>query len=96
MRQQGITEQQLMAHFSNQVNDQLVRQFALDAVAKHFELEVDDDDLDEYFRAAASPGLEAMIRLDFERNGRMHEARLSALSLKANDYVTEHSVMRID
>lgn len=96
MRQQGITEQQLMAHFSNQVNDQLVRQFALDAVAKHFELEVDDDDLDEYFRAAASPGLEAMIRLDFERNGRMHEARLSALRLKANDYVTEHSVMRID
>ncbi|WP_180326582.1 trigger factor [Raoultibacter phocaeensis] len=96
LRQQGITEQQLMAHFSNQVREQLVRQFALDAVAEHFGLEVDDADLDEYFRAAASPGLEAMIRLDFERNGRMPEARLSALRLKANDYVTEHSIMRID
>lgn len=95
LRQQGITEQQLIAHFSGQVREQLVRQFALDAIAAHFELEVDDNDLDEYFRAAASPGLEAMIRLDFERNGRMQEARLSALRLKANDYVTEHATIHI-
>lgn len=95
LRQQGITEQQLMAHFSSQVQEQLVRQFALDAVAEHFGLEVDDNDLDEYFRAAASPGLEAMIRLDFERNGRMQEARVSALRLKANDYITEHATVHI-
>lgn len=95
LRQQGVTEQQLMAHFDNQVREQLVRQFALDAVARHFDLDVDDNDLDEYFKAAASPGLEAMIRLDFERNGRMQEARQSALRLKANDYVTEHSIMNI-
>ncbi len=91
LRQQGVTEQQIMAHFTNQVRDQLVKQLALDAVADHFKLEVTDEDLDEYFRAAAAPGLEAMMRLDFERNGRLPEARLSALRLKANDYVTEQA-----
>lgn len=95
LRQQGISEQQLMAHLSGQVHEQLARQFALDAVAQHFGLEVTDEDLDEYFRAAAAPGLESMIRLDFERNGRMPEARLSALRLKANDYVTEHATVHI-
>ncbi len=95
LRQQGLTEQQVERHFTHQVHEQLARQFALDAVARHFELEVDDGDLDEYFRTVASPGLESMVRLDFERNGKMHEARLSALRLKANDYVTEHAVVHI-
>lgn len=95
LRQQGITEQQLMRHLSDQVHEQLVRQFVLDAIAEHFELEVSDEDLDEYFRAASQPGLEAMMRLDFERNGRMPEARLSALRLKANDYVTEHAIVHL-
>ena len=68
----------------------------LDAVAEHFNLELTDDELNEYFRAAATPGLEAMIRLDFERNGKMPEARLSAMRLKANDYVTEHASIHIE
>lgn len=96
LRSQGATEQQLKRHLNGQVHEQLVRQFALDAVAEHFNLELTDDDLNEYFRAAATPGLEAMIRLDFERNGKMPEARLSAMRLKANDYVTEHATIHIE
>ena len=96
LRSQGVTEQQLKRHLNGRVHEQLVRQFALDAVAEHFELELTDDDLNEYFRAAATPGLEAMIRLDFERNGKMPEARLSAMRLKANDYVTEHAIIHIE
>ena len=96
LRSQGVTEQQLKRHLNGQVHEQLVRQFALDAVAEHFNLELTDDDLNEYFRAAATPGLEAMIRLDFERNGKMPEARLSAMRLKANDYVTEHATIHIE
>lgn len=95
LRAQGASEQQLRRHLYGQVHEQLVRQFALDSIADHFALELSDEDLDEYFRAAATPGLEAMIRLDFERNGKMPEARLSAMRLKANDYVTAHAVVHI-
>lgn len=95
LRQQGIAEQQLMAHFDNQVHEQLIRQLALDSVADHFGLEVDDEDLDEYFRAAASPGLEPMMRASFERDGRMPEARRSALRLKANDHITQQAVVHL-
>lgn len=95
LRQQGVTDDELTAHLMGQVQEQLARQFALDAVARHFSLQVNDQDLDEYFKAASQPGLEAMIRMSFERDGRMMEARRSALRLKANDFITEQAVVHI-
>lgn len=85
---QGMEEQQLTMQLMMEVREQLTRQFALDAYARHLGLEVEDADLEAFFEAIA-PGQAAAARKDFEDTGRMHAARGAALRLKANRALVE-------
>ena len=75
-----------------QVREQLVRQFSLDAFARHEGLSVEDADIDSFFDAI-SPNNAVAARKDFERSGKLFAAKGAALRLKANRLLAEQAVV---
>lgn len=91
LKQQGMTQDQLSQALMMQVRQQLTRQLALNAYARHFNLNAYDEDLDAFFEVIA-PGKANIAHQDFNRSGRMHAARCAALRLKAS----KHAVARAE
>lgn len=92
LQQQNMEEQQLTMSLMMQVRDQLTRQFALDAYARHEGLAAEDEDLDAFF-AAIAPGNAQAARSDFEQSGKLYAARCAALRLKANRLLSERAIV---
>ena len=92
LKQQGMEEQQLTMSVMMQVREQLVRQFSLDAFARHEGLSVEDADIDSFFDAI-SPNNAVAARKDFERSGKLFAAKGAALRLKANRLLAEQAVV---
>lgn len=95
LEKEGMSEQQLSNALMLQVRNQLTRQFAMNAYAKHKGIGVDDDDLNAFFESIA-PGKATAARADFTRDGRLYAAKCAALRLKAaKKAVEEATVNRI-
>ncbi len=92
LKQQGMEEQQLTMSVMMQVREQMVRQFSLDAFARHEGLSVEDADIDSFFDAI-SPNNAVAARKDFERSGKLFAAKGAALRLKANRLLAEQAVV---
>ena len=91
MKQQGADEQQYSVRMVLQIRERLAQSIALDAYARHFELDVTEADLDEFFKASASPGAGAELRRQMEGSGRMYLVYEGARRLKANDHLVAHA-----
>jgi len=85
-------EAAFQAHMLLQTREVLRQGFALDALARHLELQVSAADLDEAFRRMA-PGHEDMAYLDFEQTGRMYVMEEAALRMKANNWLVETAIV---
>ncbi len=67
----------------------------MNAYAKHFNMSVEDDDLNAFFESIA-PGNANAAHADFNRDGRIYAAKCAALRLKAaKRAVREANVNRI-
>lgn len=90
---QGIDEQQLSMSLVMQARSQLISQLSLDAYARHWGLELVDEDLDVFFETI-SPGKARFARADFENDGRMYAARCAALRLKARRHLARQAQVK--
>lgn len=82
LEQENMTQDQLSNALMIQIRTQLTRQFAMNAYAKHFNMVVDEDDLNAFFESIA-PGNANLAHADFNRDGRIYAAKCAALRLKA-------------
>ena len=82
LKEQNMTQEQLNQALMLQVRNQLTRQFALNAYAKHYGLFANDDDLNAFFESIA-PNNANMAHQEFNRDGRIYAARCAATRLKA-------------
>ncbi len=95
LKDNDMTLEQLNNALMLQVRNQLTRQFALNAYAKHFDLFANDHDLDLFFDSIA-PGKANLAHQDFDRDGRIYAARCAALRLKAaRKAVEEANITRL-
>ena len=90
LEQEGLSQDQLNQQIMMQVRNQLMRQFSLNAYAKHKKLAVNDNDLNLFFESIA-PNQANLAHADFKRDGRMYAARCAALRLKASRLLVENA-----
>lgn len=93
MQAQGANEQQYSVRMVLQVRERLAQSIALDAYARHFGLEVEEADLQEFFKASAPAGAEDELRRQLEVSGRMYLAYEGARRLKANDHLVANATL---
>lgn len=84
----GMEEQQFSMTFMMQVRETLRQSFALDALARHKGMTVDEKDIEETLKRMA-PGQEERARAEFEGSGRMFLLREAALRTKANKWLVD-------
>lgn len=87
----GLNPQQFNMAMMFQVQEQLNQTFALEALARHLGLEVEEEDYDILYSSIA-PRHEALAQAQFERNGRTFVVQEAALHAKANNYLMEHAI----
>jgi trigger factor len=87
-------EQQFSMQLMLQTREVLTQGFSLDALARHLELEITDEDIAETFRLMA-PGHENDARMEFELTGRMYQIHEGALRNKANKWLLENAEIEL-
>ncbi|MGN0034297.1 MAG: trigger factor [Coriobacteriales bacterium] len=93
--QLGLNPQQFSMATMFQVEAQLRQTFALEALARKLEMEVEEEDYDKLYGLIA-PGHEGLAQAQFERNGRTFVVTEAALHAKANQYLMDHAVITND
>lgn len=88
----NLNPQQFSMATMFQVETQLRQTFALEALARHLEMEVEEEDYDKLY-ALIAPGHEGLAQAQFERNGRTFVVQEAALHAKANDYLMTHATI---
>lgn len=88
---QGTTESQFMIQMGMRAREIVRQGLALDALARHLGLEVQEDDLARMLWKM-SPGKEDEARKMLEMNGRTYQLHEMALRSKARAYLTETAV----
>ena len=84
----GMETQQFNMMFMMQVRESLRQGFALDALARHRKITINEDDIVETLHRMA-PGNEERTRMEFEGSGRMYLLREAAVRTKANLWLAE-------
>jgi trigger factor len=87
LQEQG-GEQQFSMQLMMQTREVLTQSFSLDALARHLDFEVTDEDIAETFHLMA-PGHEKEARMEFELTGRLYQIHEAALRNKANKWLVE-------
>ncbi|TWH57252.1 trigger factor [Desulfitobacterium sp. LBE] len=87
-KQRGIPEQQFSMQVMLETRERLRQSFALDALARHLKLELEDADIDAALKRMA-PGNEEQTRQEFEGTGRGYLLREAALRTKANAWLVD-------
>jgi trigger factor len=83
-------EQQFSMQLMVQARELLSQSLSLDALARHLELEITDEDIEETFRLMA-PGHEKEAHMEFELTGRMYQIHDGTLRNKANTWLVENA-----
>jgi trigger factor len=91
-RARGITTQQLIDDLQEQARENARQSIALDALARHLELTVDEAAIKEEIAAAGVEDVEATYK-DFIENGRMPALRDSVLRSHADDWLVENAIV---
>lgn len=86
----GLTSEAFIADLHRQANDVARESLALDALARHLEIEVSDEDVDKEFVDAGVEDVEAS-KAKFVADGRMPAVRDSIRRSKAVDWLVENA-----
>lgn len=86
----GLTSETFIADLHRQANDVARESLALDALARHLEIEVSDEDVDKEFVDAGVEDVEAS-KAQFVADGRMPAVRDSIRRSKAVDWLVENA-----
>ena len=86
----GLTSEAFIADLHRQANDVARESLALDALARHLEIEVSDEDVDKEFADAGVEDVEAS-KAQFVADGRMPAVRDSIRRSKAVDWLVENA-----
>ena len=86
----GLTSEAFIADLHRQANDVARESLALDALARHLEIEVSDEDVDKEFVDAGVEDVEAS-KAQFVTDGRMPAVRDSIRRSKAVDWLVENA-----
>ena len=86
----GLTSEAFIADLHRQANDVARESLALDALARHLEIEVSDEDVDKEFADAGVEDVEAS-KAEFIADGRMPAVRESIRRSKAVDHLVENA-----
>lgn len=86
----GLTADQFIADLHRQANDVARESLALDALARHLEVQVTEEDIDEEF-ASAGVADPAASKAQFIADGRMPAVRESLRRSKAVDWLVENA-----
>ncbi len=86
----GLTSEAFIADLHRQANDVARESLALDALARHLEIEVTDEDVDKEFVDAGIEDVEAS-KAQFVADGRMPAVRDSIRRSKAVDWLVENA-----
>lgn len=86
----GLTSEAFIADMHRQANDVARESLALDALARHLEIEVSDEDVDKEFVDAGVEDVEAS-KAQFVADGRMPAVRDSIRRSKAVDWLVENA-----
>ena len=86
----GLTSEAFIADLHRQANDVARESLALDALARHLEIEVSDEDVDKEFADAGIEDVEAS-KAQFVADGRMPAVRDSIRRSKAVDWLVENA-----
>ena len=86
----GLTSEAFIADLHRQANDVARESLALDALARHLEIEVSDEDVDKEFVDAGVEDVEAS-KAQFVADGRMPAVRDSIRRSKAVDWLVENA-----
>ena len=86
----GLTSEAFIADLHRQANDIARESLALDALARHLEIEVSDEDVDKEFVDAGVEDVEAS-KAQFVADGRMPAVRDSIRRSKAVDWLVENA-----
>ena len=86
----GLTSEAFIADLHRQANDVARESLALDALARHLEIEVTDEDVDKEFADAGVEDVEAS-KAQFVADGRMPAVRDSIRRSKAVDWLVENA-----
>ena len=85
----GISSDQFISDLHQQANDVARESLALDSLAKHLDVQVNDDDVTEEFKNAGVEDVEAS-KAEFVSDGRMPAVRDSIRRSKAVDWLVEN------
>ncbi|MDR2956607.1 MAG: hypothetical protein LBU61_00290 [Coriobacteriales bacterium] len=77
---------------TNQAYEVLRQGFALDALARHLDMQVTAEDVQDAF-ARMAPGHEDLAYMDFFQTGRMYVMEEAALRIKVNLWLVEHAII---
>ena len=86
----GLTSEAFIADLHRQANDVARESLALDALARHLEIEISDEDVDKEFVDAGVEDVEAS-KAQFVADGRMPAVRDSIRRSKAVDWLVENA-----
>ena len=86
----GISSDQFISDLHQQANDVARESLALDSLAKHLDVQVNDDDVTEEFKNAGVEDVEAS-KAEFVSDGRMPAVRDSIRRSKAVDWLVENA-----
>jgi trigger factor len=95
MKEQGIQEQQLSMELMLQTREILRQGFALDALARHMGLTVEEDDIQEALKRMA-PGQEDKARQEIVGTGRAYMLTEAALRTKANIWLMDTATFKTE
>jgi trigger factor len=90
MKRQGITEEQLTFQFMARGRQMIAEGMALEAMADHLQLTVDEDDINAVF-GDVTPQQASNMRATYERAGKTKELHRMAYCGKALEYVVAHA-----
>lgn len=91
----GLNAQQFSMATMFQVEEQLKQTFALEALARHNGLTVEEEDYDKLYSLIA-PGREGLAQSQFERNGRTFVVTEAALHAKANELLMDQAIIHVE
>ena len=93
LRRQGINEEQLSIQFMMKGRQMIAEGMALEAMAHHLDLKIDDTDIGAVFGPDVTPQQVENMRKSYEQAGKIDELYRMAACGKALDYVVAHAIV---
>jgi trigger factor len=92
INRENMTERQLKEEMMEDVHEYLLQALALDAYAKHWDVTPGEDDLRKVLSDMAA-GSEDLLRIEYEKSGRMHIIEEAARRSRATEKLTAEALL---